>query len=85
MTLLDKSTYDAQTPLESNEGQRVLLSSDRASSRCPSLDLSVENVQQQMIQKGYSSEAVESMTAYIRGIAHEIVIRTLNKKIPYEE
>lgn len=41
MNKQDKSTYGDAFSFENNEGQRVLLSCNRASSRCPSLGSSV--------------------------------------------
>lgn len=84
ITSLDKNKEPKVFTLEFNEGQPVFLSSNKTSVGCPSLHLNVEEIQQRLIQAGYSSELIQEVSGYLRGIVCHIVQKNLNQLLPYE-
>lgn len=81
---LDKNNDPIVFTLEFNEGQPVFLSSNKTQVGCPSLYLTVEEIQQQLIGAGYSSEMIQELSGYLRGIVRHTIIKNLNQQLPYD-
>lgn len=84
ITSLDKNKEPKVFTLEFNEGQPVFLSSNKTSVGCPSLHLTVEESQKRLINAGYSSEMIQELSGYLRGIVRHTIIKNLNKQLPYD-
>jgi DUF971 family protein len=84
ITSLDKNNEPYVFTLKFNEGQPVFLSSNKTSVGCPSLHLTVEEIQQRLINAGYSSEMIQELSGCLRGIVRHTIIKNLNQQLPYD-
>jgi len=85
---LHKSSQDdicMDATLEFREGQRELLCSNDKSSRCPSLDLSVQCAKDELIAQGIPEPKVEEITDYVKSLIRHVIKQTLNNNMEYED
>lgn len=79
MKKLDKSTNTLDYLLECIEGQRVLLSSDEVSIRCPSMRLSYTEAKKRLLSQGMTPQSLDQLEGFLRGMAREIINNELHK------